>query len=65
MTEQEIRDDEALRVVAYLQGVAHRQRVQRGDALPVERIKTEAYRMGIVFCLSAIRHNEHRKAGQC
>lgn len=62
MTEQEIRDDEALRVVEYLQGVAHRQMVQRGDALPVERlIMSVAYRMGIVFCLSAIRHNEHRK----
>jgi len=60
MTEQEIRDDEALRVVEYLQGVAlGLGKPKRG--MSDEMIKSEAYRMGIVFCLSAIRHNEHRK----
>ena len=64
MTEQEIRDDEALSVVEYLQGVALGLRKRKRDMPADEMIKTEAYRMGIVFCLSAIRHNEHRKAGQ-
>jgi len=59
MTEQEIRDDEALRVVAYLERAEQQQRERLKVLAPCTH--AHGYHMALIFCLSAIRHNEHRK----